>query len=326
MNKLLVICGPTSTGKTTLAIKLAKKFNGEIVSADSRQVYTGMNIGTGKDLPIGAKIKKGLFAPWGYYELDGVKIWGYDLVDPRREFSVAQYLKIAHKMIDDIAHKGKLPILAGGTGLYIKGVIDGIPTADVPKNDSLRKSLDGRSTDDLYETLANLDSLKAASLNSSDRKNPRRLIRAIEVAQYQLTKKSLPVHHAIGNQFKVLFVGLSAPKEYLDKKIESRVSERVEMGIKDEIRKLLRMGVDWNDQSMVAMGYGQWRDFFEGGVPEEQVLDEWCRAEKAYAKRQMTWFKKDSRVKWFDVTDKSYPENVEKSVERWHNQPNVAKD
>jgi tRNA dimethylallyltransferase len=326
MNKLLVICGPTSTGKTTLALKIAKKLNGEIVSADSRQVYVGMNIGTGKDLPMGAKLKKWLFAKWGSYEIDGVKIWGYDLVDPRREFSVAQYLKIAHKIIDDIARRGKLPILTGGTGLYIKGVVDGIQTADVPKNDSLRTSLDKRSVDELYETLANLDSMKAASLNASDRRNPRRLIRAIEVAQYQLTKKNLPVHHVIGSDFKTLFIGLNAPKGYLDKKIEIRVKDRVGKGIKDEIRKLLRMNVDWSNQSMVAMGYGQWRDYFEGGVPEEQVLDEWSRAERSYAKRQMTWFKKDPRVKWFDITDKQYPKNVEKSVEKWHNQPNVAQD
>jgi tRNA dimethylallyltransferase len=248
------------------------------------------------------------------------------LVDPRREFSVAQYLKIAHKIIDDIARRGKLPILTGGTGLYIKGVVDGIQTADVPKNDSLRTSLDKRSVDELYETLANLDSMKAASLNASDRRNPRRLIRAIEVAQYQLTKKNLPVHHVIGSDFKTLFIGLNAPKGYLDKKIEIRVKDRVGKGIKDEIRKLLRMNVDWSNQSMVAMGYGQWRDYFEGGVPEEQVLDEWSRAERSYAKRQMTWFKKDPRVKWFDITDKQYPKNVEKSVEKWHNQPNVAQD
>jgi len=326
MEKLLVICGPTSTGKTTLALKVARRLGGEIVSADSRQVYSGMDIGTGKDLPEGAKIKKGLFAKWGYYEVNGIKIWGYDIIDPRKDFSVAQYLKTAHKMIDDIARRKKLPILVGGTGLYIKGVVDGIATADVPKNRALRKSLEKRSPDELYETLANLDSVKAASLNASDRKNPRRLVRAIEVAQYQLTKKGLPVHHVIASDYDVFFVGLKAPKEFLDKKIEQRVKTRVEEGIKDEIRKLLRKGVSWDDQSMVALGYGQWRDFFEGEVPEERVLDEWMRSEKAYAKRQMTWFKKDSRVKWFDITSGEFPGIVEKTVWKWHNQPNVAKN
>lgn len=171
MRKLLVICGPTSAGKTTLALALAKKLGGEIVSADSRQVYRGMNIGTGKDLPKNAKMKKWLFAKHGFYEVAGVRIWGYDLVDPRHDFSVAQYLKIAHGMIDEIAKRGNLPILVGGTGLYIKGVIDGIPTAEVPKNDLLREALGKRTTDELYETLANLDAMKAGSMNSSDRKS-----------------------------------------------------------------------------------------------------------------------------------------------------------
>src|SRR5687767_6639381 len=124
MKKLLVICGPTATGKSSLAFKLARKFNGELISADSRQVYIGMDIGTGKE--------------WG----EGVEIWGYDLVDPDKEFSVAQYLRFATKKISDIEKRGKLPILVGGTGLYIKGVVDGIPTVDVPRNKKLREILE----------------------------------------------------------------------------------------------------------------------------------------------------------------------------------------
>lgn len=318
MNKLLVICGPTSTGKTTLALSLAKKLKGEIVSADSRQVYRGMDIGTGKDLPRGAKIKKWLFAKYGYYEIQGIKVWGYDLVEPKREFSVAQYLRIAHRVIDDVAKRGHLPILVGGTGLYVKGVVDGIPTATIPRNNLLRSNLEKRDASELFDTLANLDSVRAASLNASDKKNPRRLIRAIEIAQYHLSKKTLPVHHAIGNEFDVYLVGLKASMDFLYKKIEIRVKERIKGGIKDEIRKLLRAGVKWEDQSMVAMGYGQWRDFFEGAIEEINVAEEWERAEKNYAKRQMTWFKKDKRVNWFDITAKTYPKDVEKAVQKWY--------
>lgn len=326
MNRLLVVCGPTATGKTRLALTLAKKFNCEIVSADSRQVYRGMDIGTGKDLPENAKVKKGLFAKWGYYEVNGIKIWGYDLVDPKHNFSVAQYLKIAHKMIDDIARRNKLPILVGGTGLYIRAVVDGIATAEVPRNKLLRQALENRPADDLYNTLANIDSVKAASMNSSDRRNPRRLIRAIEVAQYKLTNKNLPIRHTIGNRYNILFVGITAPKTFLDKRIEKRVHDRIGQGIKTEIENLLKKGTDWNDQSMVAMGYGQWRDYFEGDVPEQYVISEWERAEKAYAKRQITWFKKDARIKWFDVTSANYPKNVEKLVEKWHNTVDAEKN
>ncbi len=319
MRKLLVICGQTATGKTSLALKLAKKFNGEIISADSRQVYRGMDIGTGKDLPKGAKIKYPWFSKYGFYEIEGARIWGYDLADPRRDFSVARYIKFADKIINDIEGRKKLPILVGGTGLYIKGVIDRIPTASVPQNRSLREKLSKKTAEELYEMLSQMDAIKAASLNSSDKKNPRRLMRAIEVAQWDLQHGG---HLTPDSRFRisgsVLFVGLTAPKDFLEKMIETRVKERMKMGIKDEIRKLLRMGVAWEDQSMVAMGYGQWRDFFEGGVGEEEVVAGWVRAEKNYAKRQITWFKKDKRIEWFDITSADYPKNVEKLAEKWY--------
>jgi tRNA dimethylallyltransferase len=326
MNKLLVICGPTAVGKTGLAISLAKKFGGEIVSADSRQVYRGMDIGTGKDLPRGAKIRYPWFGKYGFYEVESVKIWGYDIADPRREFSVAQYLKIAHHIIDDIAKRKKFPILVGGTGLYIKGVVDGIPTAAVPPSESLRKNLEGRSVDELYERLSQMDSLRAASLNSSDKKNPRRLIRAIEIAQYQLTKKTIPVHHAIAGDFDILYVGLSCPIGFLERKIAERIEERIKNGVKDEVRKLLRMGVKWEDQSMNALGYGVWRDNFEGGVDEKHVISEWERDEDRFAKRQITWFRKDKRINWFDITQKGYIKSVEKLVKKWYSTDNVSKN
>ncbi|QQG42060.1 MAG: tRNA (adenosine(37)-N6)-dimethylallyltransferase MiaA [Candidatus Woesebacteria bacterium] len=321
MKKLLVICGPTSTGKTSLAIKIANKLNGEIVSADSRQVYKMMNIGTGKDLPVNSKLIINNLKLGGFYKIEDVPVWGYDLADPKGEFSVAQYLKIAHRIIDDISIRGKLPILVGGTGLYIKGVIDGIGTASVPKNNKLRKNLEGKTADELYENLSQLDSLKAGSLNSSDKRNPRRLIRAIEIAQYQLTKKTPPsAHHTIGNNFDVMYVGLTAPKEFVDRKIVKRVIDRVDKGIKTEIENLLKNGVSWDDQAMMAMGYGLWRDYFEGDVSEDTILTEWARDEVQYAKRQMVWFKKDDRIKWFDITDPEYPNNVENLIQKWYNQ------
>ena len=321
MNKLLVICGPTATGKTALAAKLAKKFNGEIVSADSRQVYKGLDIGTGKDLPKGAKIKYLWIKKFGFYEIGGVKIWGYDLADPRHSFSVSQYLRFADRVITDIQKRGKLPIVVGGTGLYIKGIIDGIPTAEVPVNAKLRKSLEGKESTELYEKLAQIDSLKAAGMNSSDRKNPRRLIRALEIAMWRVTHGDTDEKRG-----KVLYdtlqIGLKANEEYVNRKIEKRVTERFREKLKDEIASLLKNHVDWDMQSMSSMGYGQWQDFFEGKKPETEVIKTWEGEEKKYVKRQMIWFKKDKRINWFDVEDADYPENVEKIVQKWHNKSN----
>ena len=142
MHQLLLICGPTATGKTHLALDLAKKFNGELISADSRQVYKGLDIGTGKDLPVNSKFQMEN-DKLGFYSINGVKVWGYDLVEPKREFSVAQYIKIANDIIKNIWERGKLPILIGGTGFYIQGIVDGIPRAQIPINNKLRNLLKG---------------------------------------------------------------------------------------------------------------------------------------------------------------------------------------
>ena len=317
MQKLLIICGPTATGKTALGISLAKKFNGEIISADSRQVYRGMDIGTGKDLPKNLKTKKLKNSGLDYYEIDEVKVFGYDLVEPTEDFSISQYLKFALKTISEINKMRKLPIIIGGTGFYIKGIIDGIPTLQVPRNEDLRNQLEQKSPMELYETLSVIDSIRAGSMNSSDKKNPRRLIRAIEVAQYALDHGK-SINRLIDHKSDVLFVGLTSDKKSLEKRIEKRVDDRVKAGMKKEIENLLKKGVNWHNQSMYSLGYRQYRDFFEGDVAEEHIISEWVREEKKYAGRQMVWFKKDSRIEWFDITHIDFLKNVDQAVSKWY--------
>lgn len=300
MKKLLVICGPTAIGKSSLGILLAKKFNGEIISADSRQVYKGMDIGTGKE--------------WG----EGTTIWGYDLVSPKDEFSVSAFLKFAEEKIDDIVDRGKLPILVGGTGLYIKGVIDGIPTVDIPVNKKLRKNLEKMDATELYEHLSQLDSIKAGSMNSSDRKNPRRLVRAIEVVMWGINNSKKASVEKKKEFYDTLFLGLTAPQTFLDERIGARVEERIKMGFEDEVKSLIESGVDWNDQAMMSLGYRQWRDYFEGAVEKETAISEWKKEERKYARRQMVWWKRDGRISWFDIRESGYPKKVEKLVKKWY--------
>ncbi len=314
MNKILVIVGPTATGKTSLGIYLSKKYGGEIVSADSRQVYKYMDIGTGKE--------------WD----DTIKIWGYDLIDPKEKYSVSDYFKSMKLVISHIWSRNKLPIIVGGTGLYVKSLIDGIATVDIPKNENLRISLESLKKQELFEKLAVLDSSKAALLNSSDKKNPRRLIRAIEVATWMIENETSKVEvekrkNVLDKNVSVLQIGLFAENSEMQNRIGKRVEKRIEEGFIDEVEDLLKMGVSWKHQSMNSIGYKDSEKFFKKGETYEDFVNNWVGNEMKYIKRQLTWFKKDKRIEWFNISDLGYPKNVEKKVNKWYSiKRNAKKD
>lgn len=303
--KLLVICGPTATGKTSLGFLLAKKFNGEIVSSDSRQVYKHMDIGTGKE--------------WD----DSVKIWGYDLAEPNDNYSVSEYFKSIKLVISDIWQRNKLPIIVGGTGFYIKSLIDGIATVDIPKNENLRISLEKLDINELFNKLADLDGAKAASLNSSDKRNSRRLIRAIEIAvwntqhgtQKQIVEKRKKV---LDKNVDLLMVGLSASHPRILNNIKDRVDKRINEGFVLEVENLLKIGVSWKHQSMKSLGYKESEAFFKEGLTYEEFISQWINNEMKYAKRQMTWFKKDKRINWFDINDINFHQNMVNLISKWY--------
>ncbi len=302
MDKLLVICGPTATGKTKLAARLSKKFNGVIISADSRQVYKGLDIGTGKERP------------------EGVEIFGYDLVEPDGEFSVSDFVSFSSRIIGDIKSRGKLPILVGGTGLYIKAVVDGIETVAIVPNSKLRKELAKLNTDQLFERLKELDPNRALLLNESDRKNPRRLIRAIEIAFFRAESSSVSMNRFIDTKNKkdVLFVGLKMPLGYLEKKIKERVDARFMDGMEQEVRRLLHEKGSFDTQAFTATGYFLWEEYLKGKISRGELKKLWIRQERQYAKRQLTWFKKDQRINWFDISQPNWRQNVENLVEKWY--------
>jgi tRNA dimethylallyltransferase len=321
MNKLLVICGPTATGKTGLGIKLAKKYNGELVSADSRQVYQGMDIITGKDRP------------------KETRIWLYDVAEPNQKFSVADYYDLAWKAINDIWKRGKLPILVGGTGFYLKAVLEGIGTMGIGPDWKLRSKLSNYQINELQIYLKKMDRKRWERMNESDRKNPRRLIRAIEIAMQVKSShsKGIPTgklkvqsDNSKFKSFDKLLIGLTAPLGVLYKRIDERVEERVKMGAEKELKRLIEKGYHWDNSVLgTTIGYQEWRDFFEGKASKEEVIQRWKYDEHKLARRQMTWFKKvlrhpstplrvKAQGKWFEIDKEGWQEEVEKLVGSWY--------
>ncbi len=314
----MIICGQTATGKTSLAIKLAKKFAGEIVSADSRQVYRYLNIGTGKDLPKNSQqiLNSKLKIPGkriGYHEIDGVKVWLYDVVEPGYQFSVADYLESANLVMEDIWQRGKLPILVGGTGFYIKALIEGVETMGVKPDWELRGQLSEFTPVQLRKKLGEIDPERSQRMNQSDQNNPRRLIRAIEVAR----NKDLDVfqYKRLETSADIFWIGLRAPYKVLYQKIDQRVEERVKMGAEKEIKELLKKGYDFKNSVLgTTIGYREWNS----GRSKEEIIQKWKFAEHGYARRQMTWFKGNHKINWFDIMKKDYQSRVESLVKQWY--------
>jgi len=314
MNNLLVICGPTATGKTSLGIKLAKKYKGEIVSADSRQVYRGMDIITGKDIKDG-KWEMSREMGLGRWAVDEVPVWLLDLVNPDQKFNVADYYELAWKVIPDIWERGKLPIIVGGTGFYIKALLEGIGTMGVEPDWELRKKMQSFKVSELQKILMELDPGRSRRMNESDRKNPRRLVRSIEVAK---NRESLIANRESSKIFDSLIIGLMAANEVLYQRIDKRVEERVRMGAEEEVRKLLSDGYNWENSVMgVTLGYREWQGYFEKKESKEEVIKKWQFAEHDYAGRQMTWFRKMTQINWFSI-ESNFKEEVEKKVETWY--------
>lgn len=269
MKSVIVILGPTATGKSDLAVRLAKKLGGEIISADSRQVYKGLDIGTGK---ITAK------------EMRGVPHHLLDVASPKKKFSVAEYQKLSIYAMADIISRGKTPIICGGTGFYVDTITKGIVFPQVPPDMKLRKKLVTKSAAALFVILKKLAPARAKTIDS---KNKVRLIRAIEIAKVlgkvpKITK---------GNPlYKFIKIGLYLPKELLKKKVEKRVRKMFKDGLLDEIKKLKRAGI--SNERLKEFGF----EYFN--PTPEKVISETVK----YAKRQMTWFKRDKEIKWFDAS------------------------
>jgi len=301
--KLAVIVGPTATGKSTLAVEIAKRMNGEIVSADSVAVYKGLNIGSAK--PTLA-------------ERGGIPHHMIDCAGPAESFTVSDYQTGARTAIDAISQNGRLPILAGGTGLYISAVTTGLDFTDAGRDENFRKAWEEKEEThpgSAIEELKKIDEKRAGELHPNDFK---RIVRALEV--FHLT--GVPMSEQTGefrksdSPYRLAVVGLTMPREMLYGRIENRVDGMLREGLVEEVRGLLEGGLDPNAPSMQGLGYKEIADYINGSCSFEQAVYLIKQNTRRFAKRQLTWFKRDPRILWFDVSE--YEQNaLAKEVEEY---------
>jgi tRNA dimethylallyltransferase len=297
-NKLLIISGPTATGKTDLAVKLAKKYHGELVSGDSCQIYKGMDIGTGKDQP------------------DETPIHLIDIVTPDQKFSVADFQKIGLETIKEIQSRGKLPILVGCSGFYIDSLINpNYDTFSVKPNKFLRFILNRFSVKSLQKIYKFLDPNGFSKLNHSDVNNHYRLSRKIEIKLFQNKIKN----KNLKSDFNILHLSLTAPLDFLYKRIDARVNKRMQIGFLNEITNLLKK-YKWSDSGFQIAAYQCLYPYFKNPQKEilEECLQKWRYAEHSDARRQSCWFKTKSGALFFDITDKRFFQKISNQVAKWY--------
>jgi len=300
MDKLIAIIGPTAVGKTRLAIQLASRYNGEIINADSRQIYRRMNIGTAK--PDSA-------------DLAVVPHYLVDIIEPDQEFSLAEYQRLANSAIGDIQARGKIPFLVGGSGLYVWAVLEGWVVPKIAPDTAFRRGLEARAekgqADELFQKLKLVDPAAAQSI---DPRNIRRVIRALEVNKLseksfsQLQQKQPP-------PFQTLIIGLTADRKVLYSRADERVDNMIKQGFVEEVDALVKMGYTLDLPALSSIGYREIGQYLQGGTTLDEALYKIKTGTHRFIRHQYAWFRlKDERIKWFDV-DHIPDRDIEQIVE-----------
>ena len=277
---MIAIVGPTASGKSALALRVAERVRGEIVSADSRQLYRRMNIGTAK--PAAAEQAR-------------VPHHLIDVVDPGDRYDVFQYQRDARAALASIRSRGRVAVVVGGTGLYVRALLDDLDLAALPRDVDVRARLERDDPTTLHERLRAIDPDAAARV---DPRNTRRVIRYLEVANIA----GGPVARARGTALPALRIGLRPPRDVLIAAIDSRVREMVEAGVLDETRALVESGIDPTLPSMSAHGYVHWAAHLRGDIDLDTAIARTARDVRSYSRRQMTWFRRDPAIRWYDPT------------------------
>ena len=296
--KIVVVAGPTGTGKTRLSVALAKQFGGEVISADSMQIYKGLDIGSAKVTPE---------------ETEGIPHHLIDILAPDETFSVAQYVQKANEAAEDILERGKLPILCGGTGLYISSFVDNVKFTESQTDFSLRERLmseaEEKGTEVLWQRLAELDPKAAEAVHPN---NVKRVVRALEL--YESTGLTLSEQNArsklIESPYEPVMLALTGERELLYERINLRVDRMVAAGLFEEVKALSDRGMTRSMQSMQGIGYKEVLSCFEGECELSECIELIKKNSRNYAKRQLTWFKRDERYQWFDISEENFLERA----------------
>ena len=288
--KVVVICGPTASGKTALSIELAKKINGEIISSDSMQIYKNMDIGTAKP---------------SNDEMQGIKHYLLDFVEPNKRYSVADFKKDAEKAIEEILEKGKVPIIVGGTGLYVDSLIYGIEYQNIKFDEKYRKELENRAKKEGLESLYNeakqIDEEAMEKISANDQK---RILRVLEI--YKATGKTKTEQeiesrkNGVKYDYKVFAINMDREKLY--ERINKRVDIMIEQGLIQEVEDLLKMYEEF-PTAMQGLGYKEVVEYLQGEISKEEMIDKIKMETRRYAKRQITWFKKNKQTIWIGPHD-----------------------
>ncbi|MBQ2657838.1 MAG: tRNA (adenosine(37)-N6)-dimethylallyltransferase MiaA [Erysipelotrichaceae bacterium] len=292
MQKVLVIIGPTAVGKTAFGIECAGSFNGEIISGDSIQIYRGLNIGSAKPT---------------LEELSMAKHHLIDIIDPKGSYSVRQFQQLARECIDQISLEGKLPIIVGGTGLYIKAALYDYVFYEEEEEDDQFEDL---TNQELYNLLKEKDPAALEKIHINNRK---RLVRALNIYnKHQTGISQIKAQQQHKPLYDCLIIGLTAERDELYRRIDSRVDQMIRDGLVEEIESLLKQGVTFDDQCMQGIGYKEWKEYFDGTESLEGCIDQIKRNSHHFAKRQYTFFKNQLDVRWFsDLTE------ARQEVEKW---------
>ena len=298
MENLVIITGPTGIGKTELSLELAKKYKGEIISSDSMQIYKKLNIGTAK------------------IDLNKTSILHHmvDIIEPSDNFTVADFKNSAKKIIKDINNRGGLPFLVGGTGLYTNSLVYNLDFTetepDYEYRDELREILEEEGSEFLYEKLQDQDRDMAEKIHKN---NGQRIIRALEILKSG--NKKGDNFREENKDYNLIYIGLNMDRSKLYEKINQRVDKMIDLGLVDEVKNLLDEGLDKNSQSLKAIGYKEVISYLDGEMDFDEMVDLIKKNSRHYAKRQLTWFRRDKRIKWFDRESDTILSDIENYID-----------